>query len=110
MVFRLRASGEPGLRRRATLIFCFLAFQIALGAGAWLTRFGLPAATVRPQLGSPLQAVVCSLHTIIGMGLFASVCVTAVHVRAVIGPAETSPAASDSAAASLVAAGSGGAA
>lgn len=57
-----------------------LLVQLLLGAGAYLTRFGLPMIGYVATTGSLSQAVICSLHTVGGMFLFASTVVSAVSM------------------------------
>ncbi len=61
---RLRLAG-------LSLIVCLLC-QVCLGMGSWVLRFGWKDVGYVAIAGSLPQAVVCSLHTVVGMFLFAS--------------------------------------
>ncbi|MFQ5734485.1 MAG: heme A synthase [Planctomycetaceae bacterium] len=45
----------------------FLLLQVGLGAGAWITKFGLAATGYVAAHGSPTQMIVRSSHTVVGM-------------------------------------------
>ena len=66
------------LRRSGLGIVAALFVQLLLGAGSYVTRFGLPMIGYVATSGSLSQAVICSLHTVGGMFLFASTVVSAV--------------------------------
>ncbi len=68
----LLRSENSLLRSSGAGIFGMLGVQLLLGAGSYLTRFGLPMIGYVATTGSLPQAVVCSLHTVGGMTLFAS--------------------------------------
>lgn len=68
------------LRACGVGILAALLVQLLLGAGSYLTRFGLPMIGYVATSGSLAQAVVCSLHTVGGMFLFSSTVVSAVSV------------------------------
>jgi len=58
------------LRRPGYLLSVLLAVQIALGASAWITKFGLAALGYVAVQHSTLQVVVRTSHTVVGMLLF----------------------------------------
>lgn len=68
------------LRRSGVGIVAALLVQLLLGAGSYLTRFGLPMIGYVATSGSLSQAVICSLHTVGGMFLFSSTVISAVSV------------------------------
>jgi cytochrome c oxidase assembly protein subunit 15 len=68
------------LRTSGVGIAAALLVQLLLGAGSYLTRFGLPMIGYVATSGSLSQAVICSLHTVGGMFLFASTVVSAVSL------------------------------
>ena len=76
----LLRSEHPLLHRCGVGIAAALVFQLLLGAGSYVSRFGLPSIGYVATSGSMAQAVVCSLHTVFGMGLFASSVVSAVSL------------------------------
>jgi heme a synthase len=65
------------LRRTGMLLIGTLLLQVLLGAGSYVTRFGLQSIGYVATVGSPLEAVTCSAHTVAGMFLLASSCVAA---------------------------------
>ncbi len=72
---------ENGLLRRCGLVLCgSLCLQLLLGAGSYVTRFGLPMIGYVATAGSVSQAVVCSMHTVVGMFLLSSALASAVSV------------------------------
>lgn len=72
---------EHSLLRRCGLAMCVaICLQFVLGAGSYVTRFGLPTIGYVATAGSLSQAIVCSLHTVFGMFLLASAVVSAVCV------------------------------
>lgn len=77
---RLVTVSHPLLRTCGLLVASFLAVQFTLGLGAMMARFGLADIGYVAVTGSLEQAVVCSLHTVAGMFLFASSCVTSLSV------------------------------
>ncbi len=77
---RLLMVTHPLLRACGVLIATSLTLQFALGLGAMMARFGLKDIGYVAVVGSPEQAVVCSLHTVVGMFLFASACITSLAV------------------------------
>lgn len=60
------------LRCCGILVVATLSLQVALGLGALAARFGAGAVGYVAVSGSLEQAVVCSLHTVTGMFLFAA--------------------------------------
>lgn len=75
-VFLLQAQSSL-LRKSGVGIAAALLVQLLLGAGAYVTRFGLPSIGYVATSGSLSQAVICSLHTVGGMFLLASTVVSA---------------------------------
>jgi len=74
-VFLLRS--ENGLLRKCGgAVASVLFLQLLLGAGSYVARFGLPMIGYVATTGSLAQAVVCSLHTVVGMLLLASTVVS----------------------------------
>ncbi|MFO0999155.1 MAG: hypothetical protein U0936_02370 [Planctomycetaceae bacterium] len=78
--FCLLRSQNSLLRKSGVAISAALLVQLLLGAGSYLTRFGLPMIGYVATAGSLAQAVICSLHTVGGMFLFSSAVVSAVSV------------------------------
>ena len=76
----LLRSQSSLLRRAGFGITAALMLQLLLGAGSYVTRFGLPMVGYVATSGSLSQAVICSLHTVGGMFLFSSTVVSAVCV------------------------------
>jgi cytochrome c oxidase assembly protein subunit 15 len=68
----LLRSNHSLLKSCGILIATSLLLQIALGMGSYITRFGLPSVGYVASAGSLSQAIVCSLHTVVGMFLLAS--------------------------------------
>lgn len=60
------------LRMAGLLILIFLLFQVCLGMGSWVLRFGWADVGFVATAGSLPQAVICSLHTVVGMFLLSS--------------------------------------
>lgn len=77
---RLLTTRHPLLKVCGVLIASSLALQFMLGLGAMMARFGFTDIGYVAVVGSPEQAVVCSLHTVVGMFLFASASVTSLTV------------------------------
>ncbi|MFM7056635.1 MAG: COX15/CtaA family protein [Planctomycetota bacterium] len=77
---RLVALTHPLLKACGLLIASSLALQFTLGLGAMMARFGLKKIGYVAVVGAPEQALVCSLHTVVGMFLFASSCITSLAV------------------------------
>jgi cytochrome c oxidase assembly protein subunit 15 len=77
---RLLISGHPLLRICGLLTACTLSLQLLLGLGAMMARFGLADIGYVAVVGSLEQAIVCSLHTVVGMFLFASASITSLAV------------------------------
>lgn len=76
----LLRSQSSLLRKSGVGIAFALLIQLLLGAGSYVTRFGLPMVGYVAISGSLSQAVICSLHTVGGMFLFASTVVSIVSV------------------------------
>jgi hypothetical protein len=76
----LLRSQSSLLRKSGVGISAALLIQLFLGLGSYVTRFGLPMVGYVAMSGSLPQAVICSLHTVGGMFLFASTVVSAVAV------------------------------
>ncbi|MEY3458466.1 MAG: hypothetical protein RL215_1623 [Planctomycetota bacterium] len=72
---KLLLTSHPLLRMAGGLLLCTLLLQFALGLGAMMTRFGYREIGYVAVFGSLEQAIVCSLHTVAGMFLFASGCI-----------------------------------
>lgn len=62
-----RKTGIKWLKRPAMGMLHIGIFQIMLGIGAWLTRFGLPAAGIVGEPGSLQQSLFRTAHLIIGI-------------------------------------------
>lgn len=75
MFARLRRLRIAGLM----IVVCLL-LQVCLGMGSWVLRFGWADMGYVATAGSLPQAVVCSLHTVVGMFLLASTCVASLLV------------------------------
>lgn len=78
--FCLLRSENSLLRKSGVGISAALIVQLLLGAGSYVTRFGLPMIGYVATSGSLSQAVICSLHTVGGMFLFSSTVISAVSV------------------------------
>jgi cytochrome c oxidase assembly protein subunit 15 len=78
--FVLLRSGHTLLRCCGLFVVSSLSLQVALGLGSYLTRFGLPIVGYVATSGSAAQAVICSMHTVVGMFLVSSTIVSAVSV------------------------------
>ena len=76
----LLRSEHPLMRRCGMGIVAALLLQLCLGAGSYVARFGLPVIGYVATSGSVLQAVVCSLHTVFGMFLFAASLMAAISL------------------------------
>ena len=81
--FALMRSQNGLLRQSGFLVAFALLLQLMLGAGSYLTKFGLPQIGYVAVSGSLSQTVVCSMHTVFGMFLL-SVCVVAATSLAVL--------------------------
>ena len=68
----LYRTGVPWLRRSAMSILGLILFQVLLGAGAWVTRFGFPTTGYVATARSLEQTWLRTSHTIVGMILFAT--------------------------------------
>ncbi len=65
------------MRKSGYAVASVLLLQLLLGAGSYVARFGLPMIGYVATAGSLAQAVVCSMHTVVGMLLLASTVVSA---------------------------------
>lgn len=65
-------SRVPWVRSAAYMMLAAVICQAALGAGAWVTKLGFPPAGYVAVQGSPLQLIIRSSHTVVGMLLLAS--------------------------------------
>lgn len=65
-------AGHKLLKQIGVALVVCLCLQVLLGAGAYLTRFGLPQVAYVAVQGSVMQTVLCSLHTVAGMFLLST--------------------------------------
>jgi cytochrome c oxidase assembly protein subunit 15 len=65
-------TGVPWLRRSAMWILGLILFQVLLGAGAWVTRFGFATTGYVATARSLEQTWLRTSHTVVGMILFAT--------------------------------------
>jgi cytochrome c oxidase assembly protein subunit 15 len=72
------ATGIPWLRAPASLVAFLTIAQLALGAGAWVTKYGFDGYVA--TYGSLLQDVVRTSHVICGMLLFVTTVVLALRI------------------------------
>jgi cytochrome c oxidase assembly protein subunit 15 len=72
------ASGHAWLRGPSLLVGVIMLAQLALGAGAWITKYGFNDRVA--VVGSTEQVAFRTLHTLNGMALFASVTVLSVRI------------------------------
>src|SRR5262249_38689129 len=72
------ATGIPWLRAPASLLAFLTIAQLALGAGAWVTKFGFEGYVA--TYGSLLQDVVRTSHVLCGMLLFVTAVVLALRI------------------------------
>jgi cytochrome c oxidase assembly protein subunit 15 len=72
------ASGIPWLRGPSAALAGLTLAQLALGAGAWVTRFGFGDYVA--VYGAPLQVAVRTAHVLGGMLLFATTVVLALRI------------------------------
>jgi len=77
---RLLSTSHPLLKVSGVLVVSSLFTQFLLGLGAMMARFGFRDLGYVAMVGSPEQAVVCSMHTVVGMFLLASASVTSLSV------------------------------
>jgi heme a synthase len=75
--FGLLRSQNGLLRRSGLLVVFALLLQLMLGAGSYLTKFGLPQIGYVAVAGSLSQTVICSMHTVFGMFLLSGCAVAA---------------------------------
>lgn len=68
------------LRIAGLMIVVCLLVQVCLGMGSWVLRFGWADMGYVATAGSLPQAVVCSLHTVVGMFLLSSTAVGSLFV------------------------------
>ena len=81
--FALLRSQNGLLRQSGLMVVFALLLQLMLGAGSYLTKFGLPQIGYVAVSGSLSQTVVCSMHTVFGMFLL-SACAVATTSLAVL--------------------------
>lgn len=74
------ASGIGWLRRSGSLVFAAALVQVALGAAAWVTRFGFASTGYVAVADSIQQVLFRTAHTAVGIALFAAAVVHAVRV------------------------------
>lgn len=67
MVWTALGSGVAELGRPVSWLFGAMLLQLALGAGAWVTRFGFQSTGYVAVENSPLQIVLRTAHTVVGM-------------------------------------------
>jgi len=60
-------TGVGWFRRLSLALMVLLLLQLALGAGAWVTKFGFPPTGYVAVQGTPLQLFVRSSHTVVAM-------------------------------------------
>jgi cytochrome c oxidase assembly protein subunit 15 len=75
------ATGIAWLRAPAALVAFGIVVQLALGAGAWVTKFGFGDYVA--VYGSPLQVTVRTGHVLVGMLLFATCIVLTIRIARV---------------------------
>lgn len=78
-----RRSRLPWLQRPAIALVLLIVVQLALGAGAWVTRFGFNGLGLDgyvPVHDSPLQVSVRTSHVLVGMLLFMTTVVTTIRI------------------------------
>jgi len=68
------------LRKSGLFILAALLIQLALGAGAWITKLNVPAFGWVAATGSPASVVFRSMHTVGGMLLLTTSVLASVHV------------------------------
>lgn len=68
----LMKSDCQAQKRSGKLVMAALLFQVSLGLGAYVLRFGWPMTGYVAVMGSFAQAVICSAHTVGGMFLLAA--------------------------------------
>jgi len=68
--FKAIRSGQPALRRSGLWLLLLLLSQTLLGAATWVTRFGWPRTGYVSVQHAPLQIVVRTSHTVLGLLLF----------------------------------------
>lgn len=79
-VWHLLTASHRLLRYCGISIAAALSLQVALGLGALAARFGAGAVGYVAVSGSLEQAIVCSMHTVTGMFLFAATNIAALAV------------------------------
>lgn len=93
-VVALLRSGVPWLKSSAWQILGLIGLQLALGAGAWITRFGFTPTGYVATARSLEQTWMRTSHTIVGMLLFAASVIAvgrAARVAALVGRSEVVP-------------------
>ena len=76
----LLRSDSKHLRRSGRMILGTLFIQLCLGAGAWLSKLGVPSLGWVASTGSPTAIVFRSLHTIGGMLILTATVLASVEV------------------------------
>ncbi|MFK7819376.1 MAG: heme A synthase [Planctomycetaceae bacterium] len=82
-------SGVPWLRNSGKQIAGLVLLQVALGAGAWATRFGFATMGYVARARSPEQTWLRTSHTIVGMMLLAAAVVAVARTLRVASIAPT---------------------
>lgn len=73
-------TGHGWLKRPAWTMLLLTLVQVTLGVGAFVTKFGFKATGYVAVQQSPLQVMIRTSHTVVGMLLFASTLVFAIRV------------------------------
>lgn len=60
-------AGQPWLRRAGWGLVAIVALQLSLGAGAWITKFGLPMAGIVAVHHSTSQLILRTAHAVVGV-------------------------------------------
>lgn len=78
-----KRSGVTWLRRSGRVMLVVVLVQASLGIAAWITKFGLATLGYVAVQHSPLQLVVRTSHTVVGMMLFMTSVLFALQVHRV---------------------------
>jgi cytochrome c oxidase assembly protein subunit 15 len=78
--FIAHRTGVPWVRRSAWLLLAATVAQVALGAGAWITKFGLATLGYVAVADSIQQVTLRTAHTVVGMLVFMTAVVHAMRV------------------------------
>ncbi|MGH7201933.1 MAG: hypothetical protein ACREJB_15105, partial [Planctomycetaceae bacterium] len=73
-------SGMNWLKRSGAMLLLLVALQAALGAGAFVTKYGFPPTGYVAVQHAPLQVALRTSHTVVGMLLLAASVVCALRV------------------------------